>query len=83
MKVLKLKEHYKDSYRSIEKGRLFITYNNEAILIASPTQPTVFIGNYFLNALQKNNSLEEVDLENEYMYHPHLYKPIKELLKGK
>ena len=77
MKVYKLKENYKDPYRSITKGRIFCRYGTETILLATPTEGTKFIWGNILYQLENTGFIEEVELENEKWIHPHLYKPIK------
>jgi hypothetical protein len=78
MKAFKLKEDYGGYGGFIYKqGRLLVKMSSEPIMLATPTQGTLFCGNYLFNTLQNKGLLEEVDLQNERWVHPHLHKSVR------
>lgn len=72
----------KETQNQLEKGRLFFELDTQVVLIATCTEPQQFFFNYTFKRLKENGLLEEIDLLKETKIHPHLYKPIKELLNN-
>ena len=62
----------------MEKGRIIY----EDLILATPTKPTRYNGGKYILSWNKEN-FEEVELENEKWIHPHLIKPLKNILFGR
>ncbi len=82
MIAYKLSESFKESFYNYEQGRLFVMHDGAAIMLATPTKPTVFCGNYIFSVLKSGNKFQEIELDKETWVHPHLYKPIKQLIEN-
>lgn len=73
----------KEASNGIEKDRMFYVLDTQVLLIATFTEPHRFTDTWSFNRLKEKGLLEEVDLLREVKIHPHLYKPIKELINNK
>lgn len=71
----------KENNSNLNAGRLFAQMNNYVILLATCTEGQSFYDSWTFNRLKNMGLLEEVCIEDEKWIHPHLYKPIKQLLK--
>lgn len=79
MKAFKIKE---EGTSVLKKGRiLYELESQEVLLVATPTLGQEFFSKDTFNRMKDKGLLYEVDLLDETTIHPHLYKPIKKLLK--
>jgi hypothetical protein len=70
-------------FYGINVGRIMYMVGNQTLVIATPTEPQMFILNIVYNNAIKEKKGEEIDLLEERWLHPHLYKPIKNEVKLK
>lgn len=63
-----------------EKGRILCEHGSQTILVATPSKPQSFAYNETLRHLQRSGQVDEIDLINEKWIHPHLFKPIKQII---
>ncbi len=82
MKAYQLKTPLKVWGQEFTTGRIVCETGNQTLVIATPTQPHVFISNSYLSKLRSDEQVEEIVLEEIKWIHPHLYKPIKTQLHG-
>lgn len=70
----------KDDLYQLKAGRIFYELGTETLLVATPTISQSFFSTWSFNQMKHKNLVEEIDLLNEVKIHPHLYKPVKDLL---
>ena len=70
----------KDDLYQLKAGRIFYGLGTETLLVATPTLPQSFFSTWSFDQMKRKDLLQEIDLLTEYKIHPHLYKPVKELL---
>lgn len=80
MKAYKITENKNNV---VKAGKIFVPVENQIVLLATPTEPQMFYDKWTFNKFKDSGSLLEVELEDERWIHPHLYKPIKDILKVK
>lgn len=78
MKAYKLLEDKFPNWKQ-EHGRYFVEFENQAIMLATPTLQQTFISLTKYDAIKRNGT--EYDVESLKWLHPHLYKPIKQFIK--
>lgn len=78
MKAYKFNTDYSEYYA---KHVIMIYINNYCMRLATPTTPQLYpMHKSLLDSFIKMGIVDEINLEDETWIHPHLYKPIKDII---